>query len=49
MKTISKILKGSLDFTPIAETFISGFSEITTICGSASSNAEVWIKVETVD
>ncbi len=41
MKTISKILKGSLDFTPIAETFISGFSEIMTICGSRNTNAKV--------
>ena len=33
------------NLTYIADTFISGFSEITTICGSASSNAEMWIKV----
>jgi hypothetical protein len=45
MKTISKILKGSLDFTPIAETFISDFSEITTIFGGRNTNGKVWIKV----
>ena len=40
-----QLFTDALDSTYIAETFISGFSEITTICGSAPSNAEVWIKV----
>ena len=45
MKRRSKHFMISLNLTYIAEIFISGFSEITTICGSAPSNAEVWIKV----
>jgi hypothetical protein len=36
-------------FTVIADTFIFEFGEISTICGSRISNAEVWIKVETVE
>jgi hypothetical protein len=43
--SICQIFRDILKLTSIAETFISGFSEITTICGSAISNAEVWIKV----
>ena len=45
MKNISSISGDIPDFTYIAETFISGLSEIITICGGAPSNAEVWIKV----
>jgi hypothetical protein len=45
MICISQIFGDIQDFTSIAETFMSGFSEITTICGGAPSNAEVWIKV----
>jgi len=45
----SQILRHTRDSTSIAVTFMSGFGEITSICGSAPSNAEVWIKVETVE
>jgi hypothetical protein len=45
MITISQTFRHTLHFTSIAETFISGFGEIPTICGSTPSNAEVWIKV----
>ena len=45
MKRRSKRFGGMPEFTYIAETFISGLSEIITICGGAPSNAEVWIKV----
>lgn len=37
----AKYFGGVADFPSIADTFISGSSEITTICGSAPSNAEV--------
>ena len=45
MKRRSKHFGRFADFSSIAETFISGLSEIITICGGAPSNAEVWIKV----
>ena len=41
MKRRSKYSGEVPNFTSIAETFISGFSEITTICGSRISNEKV--------
>jgi hypothetical protein len=45
MKRRSKHFGGVAYFTSIADTFISGFSEITTICGSRISKEKVQIKV----